>query len=114
MTADQTTLLPEPPKLSPQQHLVYDQLLKAGADGLEPSEAGAWAHSIMESRYQHPETERCIYCPQRGNQILRRLRTLGLAKYRRGRGIWQAVGAAEAVPSTTQADGWDSLLEAGF
>ncbi len=97
MTPDQLPLieLPALPKLTAQQQLVLDKLREAGADGLHADEAGAFAHSIMESRWRHSEQERCQFCGARGLQILKRLRQLGLARYRGRMRVWQAVGTPE-------------------
>lgn len=97
----QLGLLPAEPKLTDQQRLVLDALTRAAADGLEPSEAGALAHSVMESRWRHGPEERCLYCAQRGNQLLRALRAKGLAKYSAKRKLWVSADVnAKAVPET--------------
>ena len=79
-------------KLTPQQTLVLEQLKRAEADGLHADEAGAWAHSIMESKWRHSPEERCLFCTKRGLQILHRLREHGLARYRAKSKVWQAIG----------------------
>jgi hypothetical protein len=83
------------PKLTPQQTLVLARLEAAGADGLHADEVGAIAHSVMESRWQHHEGERCEYCAQRGLQLLRSLRAKGLVRYRAKLKAWQAAGVGE-------------------
>lgn len=95
---DQLALLevPAAPKLTDQQSLVLRRLVEAGADGLEASEAGALAHSVMESRWRHSDQERCAYCGKRGLQILQRLKEIGLARYRGRMRVWQAADLPEA------------------
>jgi len=82
------------PKLSAAQRLILDALRQAGAAGLHADECGALAHSRAEGRSRHGAEERCLYCGQRGMQLLRALRSKGLARYRRGSaqapGYWQA------------------------
>lgn len=83
------------PRLTAQQQLALERLRQAGADGLSADEVGALAHSVMESRWRHPEGERCVYCGQRGLQLLRALRAKGLVRYRARLKRWQAVGVPQ-------------------
>ena len=83
-------------KLTERQQAVLDALQRAGHDGLDADQAGAIAHELKAGRWQHSRDERCLYCAQDGLQILRRLRDLGLARYRRANrsrslpGVWLA------------------------
>lgn len=85
------------PKLTDRQAAVLQAVQAAGLDGLHADEAGAVAHALKEGRWRHGRDERCAFCGSDGNAILRRLRTLGLVKYRLRTG-WVAVGAAKPDP----------------
>jgi len=103
------------PKLKPRQQVVLDALRRAGTDGLEPSEAGAHLHALKEGRWAHSAEERCVYCGRDGNAVLKRLRDLGLARYRGRMRVWQAADLdSNGRVESSQDTGWDKLLEAGF
>ena len=103
------------PRLTAKQALVLAKLRAAGSDGLHTDEAGAWAHSVMESRWRHSEQDRCQWCGKRGKEILGRLRDLGLARYRGRMRVWQAADLdSNGRVESSQDTGWDKLLEAGF
>jgi hypothetical protein len=108
---EQTQLIPTGPKVTAQQAAVLAALEQAGEDGLHADECGAIAHELMESRWAHPRDTRCQFCGQRGLQVLKRLRTLGLTRYRARNKAWQACNLPQAAP---EPDGWDALVEAGF
>ena len=97
MTA-QLAMIEAEPKLTAQQRLVLDRLRAAGTDGLHTDEAGAIAHSAMESRWRHSDADRCQWCGKRGKEILGRLRVLGLARYRGRLRVWQATGEFREGP----------------
>lgn len=95
---DQLELVPAPttPKLTARQQAVLDALTAAGADGLEPSEAGAVLHALKEGRWAHSREERCEYCGRDGLAVLRRLRALGLSRYRAKTKVWTTTDAPAA------------------
>lgn len=84
-----------PPRLTEQQALVLARLETAAAAGLHADEVGAIAHSVMESRWRHGEGDRCLYCAQRGLQLLWALRAKGLVRSRAKLKVWQAIDAPE-------------------
>lgn len=89
-------LAPATPKLTARQQTVLDALTAAGADGLEPSEAGAHLHALKEGRWAHSREQRCEWCPRDGLAVLRRLRALGLARYRAKTKVWTTMDAPAA------------------
>jgi hypothetical protein len=95
--SEQLPLLALEPKLTGRQRRVLDALLAAGQHGLHADEAGALAHEMKQGRWAHSSAERCVWCGGDGLAILRRLKDLGLARYRSRLKAWQAVTTTETV-----------------
>lgn len=91
---------PEPntPRLGDRQQLVL-QLLEHHPDGLTADEVGAHIH---HHRGKHTPDERCDYCAQEGNNVLRSKALKPLVTRRRGSGRWQlrTVPAEPAGPGS--------------
>lgn len=83
--------------LTDRQQAVLNALRRAGQDGLHADECGAIAHELKQGRWAHTRDERCQFCGQDGMQILRRLRELGLVRYRAKLKAWVAVGIPESI-----------------
>jgi hypothetical protein len=94
------------PRLTDRQQLALTALQDAGADGLHADEVGARLHEAKQTKWAHSREERCVYCAGDGLQVLRRLRELGLARYRAKGKMWQAVGVPEVE---VQVHSWDGV-----
>jgi hypothetical protein len=90
-----------PEKLTERQRFAFDFLRRHAQDGVTADELGAALHARRE---KHDEGERCTWCAQEGQAVLKSLRKKGLAKNARGRG-WVALGAER--PSPVQTEGYD-------
>ena len=90
------------PKLTHRQQAALDALAQAGADGLEASEVGALLHELKADRWSHNRNDRCRFCPQTGNEVLKALAAKGLARYRRktarAPGAWLYTGNTATIP----------------
>jgi hypothetical protein len=95
---------PATPTLTDRQQHALNTIQTAGQDGIHADELGAALHQL---RGTHKAGARCLYCGQEGVQMTRRLRDLGLVRYRAKLKTWVAVETAgdEPIPADHVGDG---------
>lgn len=74
-------------------------------EGTDASEAGRAAHVAIGCRFCGP-SHACKYAERDGNALLRRLRDLGLVKYRAKAKTWQATTGRESPQDDGFPDGF--------
>lgn len=91
MSAQKPLFQPPPAtgNLTARQSFALRYLERHRQDGVKADELGAALHA---RRGRHPEGERCRFCSNEGQDVLRALRRKGLARQRRGIG-WVALSA---------------------
>lgn len=88
----------EPRPLTDRQTWIYQYIVDAGGDGLEPAELGA----LMHARHgKHGVGDRCSFCPSDGLQALKE-RAIAERVVKRGRSVYVAVGAPRVEEPSSQ------------
>lgn len=81
---------PEPRPLTDRQAWIFQYIVEAGAEGLEPAELGA----LMHARHgRHAAGDRCQFCGSDGLQALKE-RAIADRVAKRGRSAYVVIGAA--------------------
>lgn len=96
--------------LKPAQQVAYN-LVRDTPGGVTADEVGAALHERLTTRWQHPADQRCLYCGDRGKQVLGS-KAVGPLVIRRKGGKYELRNpeSTTRAPADLPGDSWEDLF----